>query len=611
MDVKIVQSTQGLSDLQSDWERIEQQDPDATFYGTHRYISAWWDSYSHNPSVNLYVACVYQNNELVGIAPLAIVTEKKKNTQRKTLRFAVPGDYHTVLVDPQHNPQTVLKYLFKHLDKNPAWDVMKLRNIPGKSKLAIYLFKSEDNQNFVYHLENPYIDLKAYRDFDDFTSNCLPSTVVNLRNKLMREVGFTFQVYQGNENNILENISQLHRLEKEYLVQQMGRDERHSLYEDNYRDNHIKNVFTNTDNAITFVYHDTAGNLIGYRTGYLYKRTLLSWNSAYDPRYAKYRIGKIIQYDILHHLFGNQTADIFDWGAGRYAWKFEWTSMYTTSYKFQKTVNPIVKEKKSVSTKPQLKSKEKSKKVKKKPKKKSNPFAKLKKRLVNIKNKLIKKRPTTPVIWYIPHPDDEALFMAGSIYEHKQRENIVVLLTAGGASKAINTVNSKLAVPLTTEQFMDARVKEFKAAMVALGIKAQNIITHNLPDGALTKSQIYRVMLQMERQYPGSSHKTMSYHDPHRDHRTAGKALQKAYAKGKIRDARFYLPTSIQHQHKGFNVNFSKSTVISKQQVLSQYMLWDPEQGRYAIGANSVQSLFDQQCNAPEEKIHLPRKPKS
>lgn len=68
---------------------------------------------------------------------------------------------------------------------------------------------------------------------------------------------------------------------------------------------------------------------------FLFRRTALSWTSAYHPAVAGYRLGKVLQYDILTELLATGEADHFDFGAGRYPWKFEWAESFDASYRLR------------------------------------------------------------------------------------------------------------------------------------------------------------------------------------------------------------------------------------------------------------------------------------
>lgn len=215
----------------------------------------------------------------------------------------------------------------------------------------------------------------------------------------------------------------------------------------------------------------------------------------------------------------------------------------------------------------------------------------------------------SPVIWYVPHPDDETLFMGGSIkkYDLAGHRNIIILFTRGGASSAIFKVNAKLEKKLTHDEFEEARIREFFAAVSHLGIQEEDIIFYNFPDGHLGayEDNIYQVILNMERQYPNAIHNSMSYYDMHTDHRTIGKALLNAYNKKNISNANFYLNQS-QFDLNGSYVVFTNDMKKAKIAALKEYKYYNVSEGRYAIGYASVPEKIDTQISNPKEKIHKP-----
>ena len=135
-------------------------------------------------------------------------------------------------------------------------------------------------------------------------------------------------------------------------------------------------------------------------------------------------------------------------------------------------------------------------------------------------------------IFYSPHADDEVLSMGAGILHHLALDDevIVVLLSEGKASKAFDLVNDKLEnegrMPITIEEFGQARVKEFKNSVAALGVSDDNIFIYNLEDGKITSEEVASIIHEFEEKYPNALHHVMSYDDPHRDHAASGKALK-------------------------------------------------------------------------------------
>ncbi len=54
-----------------------------------------------------------------------------------------------------------------------------------------------------------------------------------------------------------------------------------------------------------------------------------------NPDFMNYRVGKIINFEIIQYLFENSEEMIFDFGSGRYPWKFEWTQNYKIVYELR------------------------------------------------------------------------------------------------------------------------------------------------------------------------------------------------------------------------------------------------------------------------------------
>ena len=212
-----------------------------------------------------------------------------------------------------------------------------------------------------------------------------------------------------------------------------------------------------------------------------------------------------------------------------------------------------------------------------------------------------------PNVWYAPHPDDESIFMGASIALATDRRNILVMLTRGGASGAIKKVNARLDKPLTRKEFMRARVRELRAAARALGIPEEDLIVKNLPDGGLEVPSVREVIAEMVHRHPGAVHRTMSYLDPHADHRTAGEALRDAHRDREVKQAVFYVPIPHLDEEVGTPVDLSDPRgVAAKKAALREYHHWAPHERRYAIGQHSVTALIRRQLTDPVEHIHGP-----
>lgn len=640
MDVSIVTTAAELAGLREEWERLEGR-PETPYYVGHRFVSAWWHSAENVPGFRLHVVTVRHEGRLVGVGPFSIRPEERAGRAVQVVRWASHGDYLSVLHADETGPaggslprpESITRLILEQLDDLLASGEIAsvhLTGIPSESLFAWHVRKSQEHhQHLAFLIENPYIDLTA--------GHSLPSHTKKYRNKVLREHDLTFAVFRGNEHGILERLAAVHIAEKELLVNERGREERHSLYEDPQRLAHIRNVFEDTDDAVTFAFVEgsdvTKGAIAAYRTVFRHGERLLSWNSAYLPTYEPYRMGKVLQLQILEHL---ETAEHrlgaiteFDLGAGKYPWKFEWTPLQRPTYRL--LMKPPVQERtqprpaaKKAEPKPAEPKHAEPKHADVKQVTSRVPDSATRRRALRrvarhlpdvvteparriVRSRRDRRAPVT--IWYVPHPDDETIFMGGSIAAQREGRNILVVLTEGEASEAIIGTNRKLDTPITREEMVAGRGRELAAAARQLGVAERDLLHAHLPDGAVTTPAVLEVIRRQAKRFPSAAHRTMSYHDGHPDHAAAGHALLEAHRTGIVSDAQFHLPVPEVIDDRATEVELDDRAVKTKLAALDEYCVWEPERGRYALGRRSVSELISYQRRTPQEMVHGPQLP--
>ncbi|MFX0539304.1 GNAT family N-acetyltransferase [Ornithinimicrobium sp. Y1847] len=644
METDIIRDGEGLDALREEWQELEQRDPHSTFYSTFACVRAWWRSYGQDDGHELLIVTARQNGTLVGLAPLSYRPQVRFTVPIKEVRFASHGDYLGFLLDPEMSAHTVTTTLLDTVFEQSDWDILNLTNIPASTPFSASLLRSRHHEKLTALSENPYIDLLPYDNFEAFTAHWLPSHTRKYRNKLLRETEATFRVIDEPEDNLLDRMAQLHRAERDHLRAQ-GRKERHSLYDDDLRVEHYREIYAQPGTTRTFVYEAPDGELLGYRSCFRHARTLLSWNSAYHPDVADLRMGKVIQYDILEHLFERGDIDIFDFGAGRYPWKFEWTDRSTLSYRFRydrPALTAAAPPPRLATPSPKAPGASQGRGMSKAPAKPNAQAraervrenqakvaevevarqARALKRSQQLRSPVpagraaavqgarsVLHRALPPVIYYVPHPDDEAIYMGASIWSERNRRTIVVALTSGGSSTVLPWINERLGQQVTTKDLKRSRVADLRRSVAHLGVEPQDIHVMDLPDGKLTAKRVRTVVDEMATRYPRASHRTMSYLDPHSDHAAAGEAVRQAHADGTITDCLFHVPVDLVDDDLGHPVSLSTAACDAKRAALAEYRVWDPYSERYAIGLLSVPDLIAGQAIEPRERVHGPDLP--
>lgn len=339
MECRIIDTTEEFVALKEEWERIEALSEHTTYFSTFHYNYTWWDLNQTNTDYKLFILVVYNNNTIVGIAPLKLNKIKRRFHSYIVLEFLTHGDYADLLIDISTNihPRKIAGKIFEKIEEyNTIWDEFNLTHISQHTLIAEYIFTSKFNRNFDYLIEVPYINFSKFVSFDDYTKSFLPKKIKQYINRLQREVNYEMIV---TNDNVLEQLSEIHVAEKNYLLSK-GLVDRHSLFEDEKKNEFLKSLYTCNDNVLTYLLLDAQNNyqVMCYYTGYVYKNVYHSYNTAYNPKYQHLAVGKIFNYLIFESNQKEKRWEIFDMGTGRYSWKFEWTNTFNLLYQL-KVVN--------------------------------------------------------------------------------------------------------------------------------------------------------------------------------------------------------------------------------------------------------------------------------
>jgi len=196
-------------------------------------------------------------------------------------------------------------------------------------------------------------------------------------------------------------------------------------------------------------------------------------------------------------------------------------------------------------------------------------------------------------IWYIPHPDDEIIGMAGAIHRSQMdgRENIIIFLTRGGNSL------TKFILGLSKEELEAARIRESLAALEVIGVSPTNVFVFT---GPLTRATARQIMYTMHELFPQAAHRTTSIFDPHPDHKLAACALLSvAQEAAESIDVAFYrvyvydFPYVSPVLRRGLHVFPERVLDLTrKRAAIAQLALEDTSQSRYGIARLSTPRLL-------------------
>jgi len=228
-------------------------------------------------------------------------------------------------------------------------------------------------------------------------------------------------------------------------------------------------------------------------------------------------------------------------------------------------------------------------------------------------------------VFYTPHPDDETLSMGALVAAAVQRGDRVVLvaLTDGRTTGAVRDVDQQLAggAPaaraagngLSPDQVAAARVGELRRAARDLGLAPGDVFLAHLdaPDSdggtVVTVSEADQVMRAFAVQFPAATHVTMSYcAERQQDHLDAGFALRDLLRAGVVTSARWVtsrLWWSLPAPASSWTLPDPQAAARVRR-AATEYRLWDPAHGEYALGYFSVRWQFAALDRDPRDRVH-------
>jgi len=128
--LRLVDSIEGFQALQKDWDALYDKCERNSVFSSWDWAFTWWEVFKDQFERELFILCLYQEDELVGIAPFQICKHFLKSwVQGKTLHFigngeayqdSVVSEFQDFIVLPEMESKMVslvTEYLIEHRNK--------------------------------------------------------------------------------------------------------------------------------------------------------------------------------------------------------------------------------------------------------------------------------------------------------------------------------------------------------------------------------------------------------------------------------------------------------------------------------------------------------------
>jgi hypothetical protein len=131
LSLRLVNSVEEFHALQKEWDTLYDKCDRNSVFSSWDWAFTWWEVFNDQFDRELFILCLYQDEQLIGIAPLQICTPPapKSLIQGKTLQFigngeafddSIVSEFQDFIVLPEFESemiQTVSDYLVEHSNK--------------------------------------------------------------------------------------------------------------------------------------------------------------------------------------------------------------------------------------------------------------------------------------------------------------------------------------------------------------------------------------------------------------------------------------------------------------------------------------------------------------
>ena len=328
--IERIDSDEAFRAIENEWDALIDKSPNSTFYSTYPFVHTAWTNY-RSENDQLFILLIKRGATLVGIAPFRIQSMKAANIRLlRVIRFIAEwggGDKPAIVTTEE--PEWIWDRIFQYLDKEyTQWDMISIAEQPADSPVRKQkiLGNIRYSARIVPEFTSYYVSITGtWEDYLKKRGKNTQRTLRYSRKKLFSlPEGVYFQCVEDPET-LPEALARYIRIEqsgwKKNLDFTIGGSEENMLFHKELLkhlvDKHMVAIYFLTSKAT-----DIASTIL-----YKHKSTVYSARITYNPEYAKYSPGVILNTEILKTLFGThyQTCDFFGFdGEGKNTFKKIW-----------------------------------------------------------------------------------------------------------------------------------------------------------------------------------------------------------------------------------------------------------------------------------------------
>ncbi len=318
MKITEIRTPDELQSLSGEWDKLLGSRGEEVLTSNFFWASSWWSH--HGTDAELRVLVFEDDNQIVGIAPLCARTLYRKNLAPVKVRCFIGdglSDYGCLLARGDRG--AICTEFLRQLKKSKDWHELRLHNIPGTSGDYERLCAAGTALGFRidplscesrHCLYIPFVG--EFKDYRNSLGRDLPHDVAKRQRRLNRAGGYEVK-FTGDISftTFLEAAAALH-------VKRQADLARPSFFDIEGEGAFVRDILTeyNRRGWLDYVAMIIKDQIAAYRLGFKYGGVTYDWNTAFDPQYNDFSVGKVLLYEWLEDLFRRPDVTEFNFMRG-------------------------------------------------------------------------------------------------------------------------------------------------------------------------------------------------------------------------------------------------------------------------------------------------------
>lgn len=305
--------------LHEAWEKLTNRREVMTVFLTWEWLFVWWKT--HHEGKDLWLITAWQEDELVGIAPLMLSKEKKYLFRFRLLQsLGAPNTDESDFLSV-NDDQEVLSALLEYiLQSKKQWDAVTLHELRSSRVSTSTLRDAFSGVNLIIRIETNY---HYYIPISEAWDVYFKSLSKNFRQNLERRLRRTkeanvlsFDHYKVQHIN-WDHFESMFKINKygtfpEKYESETERSFHRELFEIMRQKNWVEVAFVSLD-----------GEPVAFEYGFNLNGRFEDWRTGYNKNFSKQAVGKLLLYLFLQELFKLGYSG-FDFLRGEYEHKQDW-----------------------------------------------------------------------------------------------------------------------------------------------------------------------------------------------------------------------------------------------------------------------------------------------